>query len=58
VKVEMTHVTAAHSRVREANLSVQVRTVKIDLATILVDYLARFLDAVLEHTKRRRVCNL
>ena len=49
MKVQVAHITATDSGVRETDLGVQVRAVKIDLATILVDDIAHLLDTVLEH---------
>lgn len=58
VKVHVANVTAAGGRVRETDLSIQIRSVKVDLTTVLMDYIARLLDAVLEHTEGRWVCDL
>ena len=40
VKIHVADVSATGCRVCEANLGVQVRTIEVDLATILVDNLA------------------
>lgn len=46
----MANITAACGRVRETNLGIQIRSVEVDLTTILMDDIARLLDAVLKHT--------
>ena len=58
MKVHVTNIATTGGRVRETNLSVQVRTIEVDLTTILVGDVARYLDAVLEHTESRWVCDL
>jgi hypothetical protein len=58
MKVHMANVTTASSGVRETNLSIQIRSVEIDLTTIFMDDIASFLDAVLEHAEGRWVCDL
>ena len=58
VKVHMTNIAAASGRVRETNLSIQVCSVEVYLASVFMDDIARLLDAVLKHTESRRVCDL
>jgi len=58
MKVHVTNVATAGGRVRETNLSIQIRSIEINLTTVFVDDITRCLDAVLEHTKGRRVCDL
>ena len=55
MKVHVTNITAAGGRIRETDLSIQIRTIEVDLTTILVDDIARRLDAVLEHAEGRWV---
>lgn len=58
VKVHMTNVTSACSWVSQADLSIEVRAVEVDLATVLVYNLASILDTIFEDTKSRRICDL
>ena len=58
MKVHMTNITTAGGRVRQTNLSIQIRSVEIHLATICVDDIACLLDAVLEYAEGRWVCDL
>ena len=58
VKVHMANITPTCGRVCETNLGIQIRSVEINLTTILVDNIARLLDTVLEHAVSRWVCNL
>jgi len=58
VKIHMANITTASGRICETNLSIQIRSIKVYLTTILMDNLARLLNAVLKHTKGRRVCDL
>ena len=58
VKVHMTNITTAGGRVGEADLSIQIRSVEVDLTTVTMDDVARLPDAVLEHAKCRWVCDL
>ena len=54
----MTNIAAASGRVCETNLSIQICSVEVYLAAVFMDDIARLLDAVLEHTEGRRVCDL
>lgn len=58
VKVHVTDITAAGSRVCETNLGVQICSVEIDLTTIFVDDITRLLDTVLKYAVSRRVSDL
>ena len=58
MKVHVTNIATTCGRVRETNLSIQIRTIEVDLTTILVDDIARHLDAVLEYAESRWVCDL
>ena len=58
VKVHMTNIATAGGRVCETNLSIQICPVEVNLTTVLVDDIARLLDAVLEHTEGRWVRDL
>jgi hypothetical protein len=58
VKVHMANITAAGGRVREANLSIQIRSIEVYLTTVCVDDITCLLDAVLEYTEGRWVCDL
>ena len=54
----MANVATASGRVRETDLSIQIRSIEVDLTAVCVDNITRFLDAVLEHTEGRWVCDL
>ena len=54
----MANITAAGGRVRETNLSVQIRPVEINLTAVLMDDIARLLNTILKYAKGGRVCNL
>ena len=54
----MADVATACCRVRETNLSIQIRSIEVDLTTVFVDDVARHLDTVLEHTESGWVCDL
>jgi hypothetical protein len=58
VKIHVTDITAAGGGVCETNLGIQICSVEIDLTTILMDDIARLLDAVFKHTVSRRVGDL
>ena len=58
MKVHMANIATAGGRVREANLSIQIRSIEINLTTVFVDDVTRCLDTVLEHTEGRRICDL
>ena len=58
VKVHVADITTAGSRICETNLGIQIRSVEIDLTTILMDDIARLLDAVLKHAVSRWVRDL
>lgn len=58
VKVHMTNVTSACSWVSQADLSIEVRAVEVDLATVLVYNLTSILNTIFEDTKGRRICDL
>lgn len=58
VKVHMTNVTSACSWVSQADLSIEVRAVEVDLATVLVYNLTSILNTIFEDTKSRRICDL
>ena len=58
MKVHVANIATAGGRVRETNLSIQIRSIEVDLTTVFVDDITRRLDAVLEHTKGRWVCDL
>ena len=55
VKIEMTHVSANLARRAETNLGVQVGTVHIHLAAVLVDKRTDLLDSRFVNTKRARI---
>lgn len=54
----MTNITTAGGRVGEADLSIQIRSVEVDLTTVTMDDVARLPDAVLEHAKCRWIRDL
>mmetsp|Transcript_8349 Transcript_8349/g.22616 ORF Transcript_8349/g.22616 Transcript_8349/m.22616 type:complete len:321 (-) Transcript_8349:1814-2776(-) len=55
VEVQMAHVRTNHPRGCQAELSVHVGAVHVDLAAVVVDYLADLLNVVLEEGARGRV---
>jgi hypothetical protein len=58
VEVHVANITTTSGRVRETNLCIQVRSVEVDLTTVLMDDIARLLDAILKHTVGRWVRDL
>ena len=55
VQVHVTDVTSTLHRVRQADLGVEIGSVKVHLSTVVMNDLTCFRDAVLEDTERRRV---
>ena len=51
MKVQMTDVTT-YCRVRQANLSVEIRTIQIDLAAMIMNNLASFHSTIFKNTER------
>ena len=58
MKVHVTNIATAGGRVRKTNLSIQIRSVEVNLTTVFVYDIARCLDTVLEHTEGGWVCDL
>ena len=54
----MANVATTGGRVREADLSIQIRSVEVYLATVPMDDVTRLPDAVLEHAKCRWIRDL
>lgn len=51
VKVHMANITSACSWVSQADLSIEIRAVEVDLTAVLVYNLASILNTIFEYTK-------
>jgi len=58
VQVHVANVASTGRRVGQANLSVKIGTVEINLTAVLVDNVASVLNSRLEHSESRRVGDL
>lgn len=58
MKVHVTDIATAGSRVCETDLGVQVCSVEVNLTTILMNYIASLFDTVFKHTESGWIRNL
>ena len=58
MEVHVADIASTRSRVCKADLSVEVRTIKVNLTAVLVKDFASILNSVLKDTERRRVRDL